>query len=349
MIMRRIICLILCVGLSFTVVGCKARAEKYTHTCFDYFDTVTSVVGFAESENAFKANCKRIEEKLEEYHKLYTIYSRYEGLNNLNSVNAVNDGKHTPVKVDGKIIEMLEFAKEIYTLTNAKTNVAMGSVLSIWHDYRNEGIKNPSAAKLPPKDELKAASRHTSIDDVIINRENSTVYLKDGEMSLDVGAVAKGYATEEIALWMESQGMSGYLLNVGGNIRVVGKRPDGEKWQIGIENPDKLSSQAYIEYLELDSMSLVTSGSYQRYYQVDGKQYHHIINPDTLMPATGYRSVSVLCESSGLADALSTALFSMSVEEGKKTIEKSPNTYVMWVTDSGEQIYSKGFKKFTKE
>ncbi len=330
-------------SLLFSVTGCKDKIEKFTDYSFDYFDTATSIIGFEENEEIFKANCERIKEKLGEYHRLYTIYSRYDDLNNIYSVN----NSETALEVDGKIIDMLCFSKDMYSKTGGNVNVAMGSVLSIWHNAREEGLNDPENAKLPNMDELTDAKYHTDIEKVII--KDNTVFLNDSKMSLDVGAVAKGYAAEQTALWMEKEGITGYLLNVGGNIRAVGKRLDGKKWQIGLENPDRESAQAYIEYLELDEMSIVTSGNYQRFYTVNGKNYHHIIDPDTLMPAVGYKMISVINKSSAVADALSTALFCMSVAEGEKIISEFENTYALWITDSGEKIYSKGFKSLIKK
>lgn len=330
--------------------GCETEKRKFTDYTFDYFDTATTIIGFEESEEEFKENCIAIKKELEKYHKLFTIYSRYDNLNNITTINEVNGGEHKEVKVDVKIIEMLDFARQMYDLTDGKVNVAMGSVLSIWHEYREEGLENPDKAQLPSMVSLQKAAKHTDIKNLVIDKENCTVFLQDGEMTLDVGAIAKGYAVEKVALWMKEKGFEGYLLNVGGNIRAVGKREDGKKWQIGIENPDTENVEIpYIEKLELENMSLVTSGSYQRYYTVKGKNYHHIIDPDTLMPSVGFKSVSVLCESSAVADALSTALFTMSFQEGKKMIKSLDNTYVMWVTEEGERLYSEGFKDFCKK
>lgn len=340
--MKKTVCLILVFLLSCSLSGCKKESEKFTDYSFDYFDTATSIIGYETDEEIFKENCDRIKEKLGEYHSLYTAYSRYNDLNNIYSVNNSRDS----LEVDERITEMLEFAVSMHKKTNGYINVAMGSVLSIWHDYRENGLNNPEDAKLPDMNSLTQANMHTDINDLII--EGNTVFLRDSEMSLDVGAVAKGYATEQIALWMEEEGMTGYLLNVGGNIRTVGQRPDGEKWQIGLENPDRESSQAYIEYLEIDEMSIVTSGSYQRFYTVDGVNYHHIIDKDTLMPAVGYKMVSVISKSSAVGDALSTALFCMEYDEGRELVESFEDTYVMWVTEKGEKLYSKGFEKFIK-
>lgn len=339
--MKRLICLVLCFLFVIPLTACKNEYSKYTDYTFDYFDTVISIIGYEKNEADFKVNSEKIKSKFSEYHKLYTIYSRYDDTQNIYSINNADK----PLVVDGKITEMLEFSKKMYSLTNSKVNIALGSVLSIWHDYRNDGLNNPENAKLPPMDKLLKANEHTDIDGLVIDGNN--ISLNDPEMSLDVGAIAKGYATEKTAQWMEKEGITGYLLNAGGNIRAVGERPEGEKWKIGLENPDGDENDPYTEYLEISDMSVVTSGSYQRFYTVNGKNYHHIIDPDTLMPATGYKMISVITESSAVGDALSTALFCMDIEEGEKVLENFENTYVLWVKDNGEKIYSKGFKNFT--
>ncbi|MBR2337980.1 MAG: FAD:protein FMN transferase [Clostridia bacterium] len=327
--------------------GCAPALTKFTDYSFDYFDTVTTIVGFEPSQEKFDTHCDSIKALLGEYHRLYTIYNRYEGVNNL---CVVNSSAGESVQVDEKILDMLTYAKDMYRLTNGRVNVAMGSVLSVWHQYREEGLNDPTAATLPPADVLQAAAEHTDIDDVIVDRENGTVRLADPHMKLDVGAIAKGYAVEQVALWMQEQGMNGYILNVGGNVRIVGERQDGEAWTVGIENPDTANTQTpYIAYLKLGEMSLVTSGSYQRYYTVNGKNYHHIIDPETLMPAENFQSVSVLCKSSAQADALSTALFCMTYGEGNKLIETLSDTEAMWVLPNGEQRYSAGFKDYCEE
>ena len=168
-------------------------------------------------------------------------------------------------------------------------------------------------------------------------------------MTLDVGAIAKGYAVEMIARSLEERGISGYVLNVGGNIRTVGPKGDGAKWTAGIENSfeDQKDEKPYLTYLYLAGESVVTSGSYQRYYVVDGKNYHQIIDPETLMPADKYRSVSIVCRDSGLADALSTALFCMDVEEGRALIKSMGNVEVLWVFEDGREVKTSGFDAYT--
>ncbi len=332
---------------SFTLSSCSKSPKKYTDYSFDFFDTVTTIVGFEQTQEDFDNNCEKIKNWLLEYHRLYDIYTLYDGINNLCKINT-SQGQE--ISVDEKIIDLLSYSKKLYEKTNGKLNIAMGSVLSIWHDCREYGLKNPDKAYLPSEELLKTASNHTDINKLVININDNTVCFADDKMKLDVGGIAKGFATQKIAEKMEEHGIIGYILNIGGNVKIVGERPDGQKWNVGIENPDTIDTEnPYIEQLQLDNnMSLVTSGSYQRFYTVNGNNYHHIINPDTLYPAQNFKSVSVLCENSGLADALSTALFCMSYEDGKELIAQTEGVYVMWVTENGEKLYSKGFENFFK-
>ena len=329
------------------LVSCKKPPEKFSEYSFDYFDTVTTITGYAESQEAFDEITEGVLAELGEYHRLFTIYHRFEGLENLCTINELVNGQHRTVTVDRRIVDMLLYAKEMYTKTNGRVNIAMGSVLSIWHDYRVVGMNDPASAELPPMEKLTAASLHTDINCLIIDEENATVHITDPQMTLDVGAIAKGYAVEMVARSMEEKGVTGYVLNVGGNVRTIGAKGDGSPWTVGIENPDESASDPYFAYLYLSGCSLVTSGSYQRYYLVDGKRYHHIIDPDTLMPRDIYLSVSVVCQSSADGDALSTALFCMTPEEGLALVESLPGIEAHWVLNDGEKQTSSGFDALT--
>lgn len=342
-----VICLFLpCLSLA----ACKKEPplEKFSAYSFDYFDTVTTVTGYAEDKEAFDEVANGILAELKEYHRLFTIYHRFEGLENLCTVNELVDGAHRTVKVDERIIDLLLYAKEMYDLTGGHLNIAMGSVLSIWHDYRTEGMNDPISAKLPPMEALRAAAEHTDIEKLVIDEENGTVTITDPKMKLDVGAIAKGYAVERVAQSLEQKDITGYVINVGGNVRTVGAKPDGAGWTVGIENPLD-NGEDYLGYLTLSGESLVTSGSYQRYYLVNGERYHHIIHPDTLMPAEGFVSVSILTKHSGKGDALSTALFCMSLEEGQALIESLPDTEAQWVLPDGTIYNSSGWNTYTTE
>ncbi len=340
--MRKVFFVLLAVSLILSLASCERGQERFTAYSFDYFDTATTVVGYADSKEEFDRIADFIFAELEEYHRLYTIYNRYDGLTNLCSINRTSGA----VEVDKRIVDMLSFSKEMYTLTGGRTNIAMGSVLSIWHSHRDYGSRHPEKATLPDMEKLRYAAEHISIDDLVIDRENSTVERLDVEMTLDVGAVAKGYAVARVADTLRKSGVSGYLLNVGGNVCAIGERPDGKKWAVGVENPTGDEEEPYIAYLSVSDKSVVTSGAYQRYYFVEGEKYHHIIDPKTLMPGINYISVTVICDDSGVGDALSTALFCMSLDEGVTLVESLDGIEAMWVLPSEEIKYSSGFNGY---
>ena len=331
---------------------------------YEYFDTVCVFYDYTGGTNdEFRRLYTMVEEELKACHELFDIYHTYDGINNAKTVNDRAGGE--PVKVDGRFIELLEFAKDMYAKTSGHVNVMMGSVLTLWHNYRS-GFKscegcgydgkieefamgaslvwscpecaalNKKADKplLPPTEKLTAFAEHTDINSLEVDREAGTVRITDPEASLDLGAVAKGFTCERIARMLESEGVRAYALDFGGNLR-VGEKLSGEGWKSGIKNPDIWADEPYIRILEVKDAALVTSGSYERFYTVDGVNYHHIINKDTLMPENRYTSVSIFTPSSAAADALSTAFFNMTEDEIGDALKKFADTEVTLVYPDG--------------
>lgn len=347
--MKKAIAILLAITLMFGLVACGDSASKKTRYEGEFaflFDTVTQVVGYTETKEEFSEYVQLIYDSLEEYHQLYDIYNDYEGVNNIKTIN--DNAGIEPVKVDQRIIDLLLFAKKVNKENGGNINVALGSVLKIWHNHRTEGIEEPENATLPEMGELEAAATHTDIDQIIIDEEASTVFITDSEMSLDVGAIAKGYATEQVAQIAQEAGMDSFLLSVGGNVKAVGTKGDGSLWSVGIRNPkEEKGNDLFLTYLT--DVSLVTSGIYERYYTVEGKQYHHIIDPKTLFPTTYFAAVTIITPDSGMADALSTVIFNLPYEEGLEIIEKMPDTEAVWVFHDGETKYSSNFESLIKK
>ena len=191
---------------------------------------------------------------------------------------------------------------------------------------------------MPDEEALKNAASHADWAAVEIDEEAGTVYLADPALRLDVGAVAKGWSVEQVA----RNAPEGLLISVGGNVCATGpKDSNGTPWVVGISDPD--GGDKYLHTLNITDQAVVTSGDYQRYYVVDGKRYHHIIDPDTLYPSRYWRAVSVVCKDSGLADALSTALFLMTREDGQKLLDQY-GAEAMWLDSAGNRYYSPGFE-----
>ncbi len=319
--------------------------HKYEAEFIGLFDTLTRVMGYAENEEDFKSVVQALKDDLEVYHQLYDIYASYPGLVNIRTIN--ERAGQGPVTVDPKIIDLLLYSQDAYRLTEGRVNIALGAVTKIWHRYRTEGMNDPEAARLPKMDLLEEAALHTRMEDLVINEAGGTVELKDPGMRLDVGAIAKGYAVEQAARAAEERGVRHLLISVGGNVRAIGARNDqGEPWRVGIENPDHAIDD-YLAIVRADAVSVVTSGVYERFYVVDGRSYHHIIDPDTLFPENRYLSVSIVTPDSGLADVLSTALFNLELETGKKLIQSLEETEALWCMPDGSLVQSGGFAALT--
>lgn len=333
--MKRLIFLVLAVGLVFSSVlplaSCRSGEVRKSYY-YEYFDTFTIISDYSGStEKKFNENAARAEKLIKEYHELFDIYNEYEGINNLATINSMA-GKG-PVKVDEKIISLLEYGKEMYKLTGGEINIAFGTVLKIWHDARAKGTS------VPRYSELLFASGHTDINDIVIDKKEGTVELLDSKMRLDVGALGKGYAVEMIAKALSEWGLSSWVVDIGGNIRVIGTKPNGDGWRTGVKNPTPTESEPYIAYYELRDEALVTSGNYERYYEIGGKRYHHIIDKDTLFPSEHCISVTVNAPSSALADALSTAIFNMEINEARALVESlRGEVEALVVTKNGERV-----------
>ena len=251
---------------------------------------------------------------------------------------------NAPVSVSEETMALLKFATEAYTLTGGRVNAAMGSVLSIWHDYREAGLADEANAQLPPMELLEKAAEHTDINSIVLDEANGTVFFTDSMVRLDVGAIAKGFAgqivTDELNARIDAGEISAALISLGGNVCAAGTKPNGEAWQIAVQNPRGSDNAATAS---IASGYVVTSGDYQRYYTVNGVRYNHIIDPDTLMSADKHASVTVISSDGALADALSTALFIMDTDEGRALIDSIDDAEALWIAKDGGITRTDGF------
>ncbi|MBR1659206.1 MAG: FAD:protein FMN transferase, partial [Oscillospiraceae bacterium] len=301
--------------------------QRYEATWFDLFDTVTTLRGYAGSEAEFQAEADKIYDTLLRCHRLCDIYYDYAGLNNLKTVNDRAGGE--AVAVDPELLDLMELCQEMYAASGGAVDVTMGPVLALWHVSREtETPPDPSA--------LAEAAKHTGFERLELDGEAMTLRLTDPLARLDVGAVAKGWAAGQAI----EAAPAGYLLSVGGNVCVSGPKPDGSAWTVALENPD---GGDYLHTLNVTGGSVVTSGDYQRYFLgPDGTRYHHIIDPETLYPAARWRAVSVLCSDSGVADALSTALFVLDRDAGERLAERY-GAEALWLGRNGDEYRTAGF------
>lgn len=339
----------LCLTLFTSCAEKKPVYEKFTDSVFGSFDTIITVISYQESQAEFDEMMSYIKERFETQNKFFDIYNSYDGVNNIKTIND-NAGK-TPVKVDKEIIDLLEFSKEWCEKSQGKVNIALGSVLRLWHDVRTEAAAGN--VNLPSMEALEKANQHTDINKMIIDKENSTVFLEDSEMSLDVGAVAKGYATEIICDELSTK-YDNYAISAGGNVKTHGEPKDERtRWGVGIQNPEvdenyqMVGGNTDLAFIHGDK-SLVCSGGYQRFFVYEGRRYHHLIDPVTLFPEEYYQGVTVLCEDSGVADALSTAIFMMTKDKALEFINSMEDAECLLIMKDGEIVTSDGMAQYLK-
>ncbi len=343
--------------------GGTADSEKYSAYSFDYFDTSTEFTAYIATREEFESLKNLVFEKLDCYNTLFDCYEESESVTgslaalNVRSLStySLSDSEYVKCTVSDDVLELLEFGKEMYSFSKGKVDISLGKMLSLWHEERTNGLEHPEIAKVPDLEALKAAAELSGTDKIVIDRQNGTVSVPRGFM-IDTGAIAKGFVLDKAVDMLKEQGTLSFMLNIGGNVYATGSKDDGTKWSAGIENPlydehatgKSIETKKYLEVVELDNRALATSGSYQRFYEVDNKRYHHIIDPETLMPENRWLSVSVLSSEAGIGDALSTALFNMTLEEGMVLINSTPDAEALWLTPDGEIYMSDGFKRFCR-
>ena len=320
--------LIICVMLS----GCQRGPQRYTDQRYDLFDTLIVLTAYSDSQETFDAMSELAFSEFERLHRLFDTYNDTgEGLSRLNA--AAGQG---PQPVEPEVMQLLLLGKEGYELTGGKVNIAMGAVLQLWSDAREAALEDPDNAALPDMDTLQRAAEHCAIDDLVLDEQAGTAELRDSAMRIDVGAVAKGYATGLVADALRAAGYTDFVISAGGNVWAEGAPPGEDGWTVGVQSPD--DSGELLTTLTLSDCAAVTSGGYLRYMTVDGVQYHHIIDPDTLMPSENALSATIIYTDSGVADVLSTACFMLPQDESAALIQKVDGAQLILLNAAGELV-----------
>jgi thiamine biosynthesis lipoprotein len=322
---------------------------KFSMEFFDTFDTIVSFTAFAESEEEFQRYAEIVRGEMSRLHRLFDIYHEYDGLLNIKTINDNAGAENAPLRVDRSLVDLLERAKAAYGDTGGAVNIALGPVLKIWHDSREKVLAGEEPVSIPSQEELRQAAIHVSVEDILIDQENSMVSLRHEDMRLDLGAVAKGYAVQKTIECLREAGMRSGLINAGGNVAIIGKPLDGRgAWNIGIHAPTEEEDRSKIlDVLRLTDGAAVTSGNDQRYFMVGGRRYHHIIDPKTFFPAEGLKSVTVLHPDSATADILSTAAFILPLDKARELLLRH-GAEALWVTEDGTKMATRGYLPLSK-
>ena len=296
----------------------KSRSITLTDVGFDTPVTFKTT----GTEKDFNKYVDIIESTYQECNELFDAFHTYPDKVSLKEVN--DTPRNTPVEVDPKVIEVLQDSLKAHGV-NSKFDVSQGKLTMLWKQAF--GAQTPA---LPDAQAIEAAKNPDSMDAVVV--KDNTITLTNEAAALDFGAIAKGYTTQLAADRLTEAGLEYGFLNAGGNVILIGEKPEDEDWVVGIQNPYEPNS--LLVYRNRKPTCLVTSGDYQRYMEVDGIRYAHIVDPDTGYPAANMRSVTVIHEDSAYCDAMSTALFCTSVEEGQKICEEF-DLDAIWIVDKG--------------
>lgn len=305
----------------------KNEMKVFEHNLF-YMDTYIYVQLYEKDAKQAKKVLEQIETIYQDYHKLADRYQAYDGITNIYTIHN-NQEESEVLTLDQRLYDMITYGKEWYQKSNGKVDISMGNVLDIWKNYRS------NQNGVPTLEELQASDT-ASIEDIVLLENNQ---IKNNHVNIDLGAIAKGYATEMVGKYLESIGITHYLINAGGNVK-VGIPYNKEKFSIGIEDPNSTTGEVF-KVVYGKNMSVVTSGGYERYYEYEGKKYHHIIDPDTLMPSNHIKSVTVITEDSRLGDILSTTLFLLPIDKGQELIN-TVDAEAIWYTKDNLIVTSKG-------
>jgi thiamine biosynthesis lipoprotein len=311
----------------------RNQAKRYSSSFTGTFDTAVQLIAYADSQAQFNSWFELARQEFGRLHELFDIYNEYAELDNLATVN--RQAGLEAVQVDQEIIDLIELSIELDRISPGTVNIAFGPVLSIWHDFRTAALAGQEVA-VPAQEQLAEAARHCDLSQVIIDREKKTVFLAQEGMRLDVGAIAKGYATELVAEELAGAGLVSGIISAGGsNVRLVGQPADGRaSWQVGLQDPagnPLIPDEAPLDVVLANDQSIVTSGDYQRYLEVDGVIYHHLIDTTTLQPASHYRAVTVMSPDSGVADFLSTLFFLLPFADSYQLAGQITDCEVLWI------------------
>jgi thiamine biosynthesis lipoprotein len=247
-------------------------------------------------------------------------------------VSAVNAAAgRAPVAVSGETFDLIEKALGYCEKSGGAFDISVGPLVKLW------GI-GTDAARVPAPAEISAALALVGHRRVKLDKAGRTVFLERPGMSLDLGAIAKGWAADEAARLLKQAGVKGAIIDFGGNVMLVGRKPSGQPWRIGVQNPmDERGS--YIGVGACEAEAVVTSGVYERWFEKDGKRYHHILDTASGYPAdNGLISVSIVAAASTDADALSTTVFALGLDKGRAFAAGLAGIGVIFVT-AGREVY----------
>lgn len=307
--------------------GCSGLPRKqeqiYTDTLFD------TVIRIEIYDSAGDEVLKGCEEICKKYDSMFS--NKIED----SEISRINSAGGAPVEVSSETVTLIKKAVYYSDLSNGAFDITIAPVSNLWDFHSDEPV-------LPAAETVAEAASHVDYKNILI--KDNTVQLLDPYAAIDVGAIAKGYIADRLKDYLKDHGIRHALINLGGNVLVMGTKLDGSDYNIGIQKPFDRTGEP-VTSVRLSDKSVVTSGTYQRYFESEGKIYHHILDPHTGYPCENtLQSVTIITNSSLTADALSTTCFLLGYDKGLRLVNQLDNVDAVFITNDDEIHYSKNFQ-----
>lgn len=333
--------------LIIMLVGCSNENEVNTSKTISTAtvnDTIPASKEFFAMDtymevDAYGDNGEKAVAKAEkEVNKLDSILSTGKSTSEISKLN-----KNKKQVVSADTMSLIKESVKISKETNSAFNPTIYPLIELW------GFTTKNYY-VPKDNEIKPLLNHMDIDNIKIDESKNEVSFKDNKMKIDLGAIAKGYTSSKIIDIFKENNIKSGMVTLGGNVQVLGKKPDGSLWKVGIQNP--ISEDEYLGVLQTSDKAVITSGGYERNFTKNGKTYHHILDPSNGYPANnGLTSVTIISSDGTLADALSTSLFVMGKDKAIDFYKKSNYNFdfILYTSDN-KLIISEGIKdKFSSD
>lgn len=328
MVYLRHICIFLSMFLIFSLNGCNTKKEPISKSSF-FMGTLVNITLYDKFDETI---LDKVFNKISEIESLLSLNIKDSEINKINNMAGME-----PVKVSSTTFDVIEKSLEYSKLSNGNFDITIGPLVKLW------GIGSEDA-KVPNDTEILNTLDLINYENIVLNKKESSVFLTENNMILDLGAIAKGYIADVISEILLEEGVTKAIIDLGGNIFALGEKSKNENWTIGIQNPFE-NRGAPLGTLSVSNQSVVTSGIYERYLEVNNIKYHHLLNPKTGFPYdNNLASVTIVSSKSIDGDALSTSTFGMGTSEGLKLIESLEDIEGIFVTKSKEVFVSSGLK-----
>lgn len=276
----------------------------------------------------------RIKETIAEITRIENLISDWKSDSQVSEVNQ-NAGIR-PVKVDPEVFDLTKRAIAISKITNGAFDISFAALEKVW---KFDG----SMTEMPTPEQVKKSVEKVGYQNILLDSIQSTIFLKLPGMKIGFGSIGKGYAADKAREVMEAKGVKAGIVNASGDLTTWGKQPNGKEWTIGITNP--FDTDKFVKIFSLKREAVTTSGNYEKFVELNGKRYSHIINPITGYPATGLVSVTVFGPSAEMANGFSTSLIVLGKEAGLQLIHRYPAYSCLMITDKGKVFKSKNFRR----